>query len=92
MADLKLPASLPARTPDAGVGAPRTDTVRAAQRAFFDTALAGEMAAAAPTRPSVATPRAAAPPPAREVRVAVDPAAPAPAKPLRPGSLLDIKV
>ena len=64
--------------------------VRAAQRAFFDTALAGGTQAAAPARPAAATPADAAP--VREVRAAFDPAAPAPTRVLRPGSLLDIKV
>jgi hypothetical protein len=57
----------------------RTEAVRAAQRAFFQAALAGE---AAP-----ATPRAAGP--------TAQSAAGAPATPgrmLRPGSLVDIKV
>lgn len=87
MADLRIPAALPAARPAA---AARTDAVRAAQRAFFDTALAGGVPAPAAT----AAPVAPAPPvaPAREVRVAVDPQAPAPSRPLRPGSLLDIKV
>ncbi len=89
MADLKIAVSPPALIPGARTASPRTEAVRAAQRAFFDTALAGEPAAApaGPARVEATSPR-----PAPEVRAAIDPAAPPPARPLRPGSLLDIKV
>jgi hypothetical protein len=56
----------------------------AAQRAFFQAALGKAPAAAAPAAPT-------APPPARVQRTP-DPSAEAPAKVLRPGSLLDIRV
>ncbi len=72
MADLRVPARLPAVQPPA-----RTEAVRAAQRAFFQTAGAAEPAPA-PARP--------------EVRDLPEPGAAPPARPLRPGSLLDIKV
>lgn len=90
MADLRIPTQLPATaraTPPA-----RTDAVRAAQRAFFDTALAGEAQAASGLSASAPVEPAAPVPVPREVRAAVDPSAPPPSRSLRPGSLLDIKV
>ena len=72
---------------------PGADAARqAAQRAFFDAALgrAGAPAAARPAAaPMPAAPAAAA---YRRPEIRPDPAAEAPAKPLRPGSLLDIRV
>ncbi len=90
MADLRVSAQPPAAVPARPVPAARAEAVRAAQRAFFETALAGDTQAASP--PRAAAPTATAAPVRAEVRVAIDPAAPAPTRPLRPGSLLDIKV
>lgn len=89
MADLKLPAVVPGARP---TSTPRAEAVRAAQRAFFETALAGEMAGAAPVRAASPAVPVAPVAPAREVRAAIDPSASLPERPLRPGSLLDIKV
>jgi hypothetical protein len=74
-------------------GAPKpADAARlAAQKAFFDIALgkAAPAAAVAPVQASAAvTPARAATPAQRTTQVAAD----APARPLRPGSLLDIRV
>ena len=66
---------------------------QAAQRAFFDAAMgrAGAPAAAAPQAARLSTvATAAAPPPGAGLRP--DPAAEPPARLLRPGSLLDIRV
>lgn len=87
MADLRIPSSLPpAATP---TPARTSEAVRAAQRAFFDTALTNASA------PSVARPAAAAPAAAAQAKPAVtvstEGQAP-PARPLRPGSLLDIRI
>ena len=72
---------------------PAADAARlAAQRAFFDAALgragapAAAQATAAPAAQSAVTVRA------QPVQRLPDPAAEPPAKPLRPGSLLDIRV
>ena len=64
---------------------------QAAQRAFFDAALGRAGAPAAP--PAAAATAAPAPAPAvfRRPEIRPDPAAQAPARPLRPGSLLDIR-
>jgi hypothetical protein len=68
---------------------PTADAARtAAQRAFFDAAL-GRAAPGAPTQQTAA---AFAPAPAPRPQRLPDPAAEPPAKPLRPGSLLDIRV
>ena len=92
MADLRIPsAQLPAAQPR-GTAPARSDAVRAAQRAFFETALAGEAQAAPAARPTAAVEAAVVATPFREVRAAFDPATPAPTRMLRPGSLLDIKV
>jgi hypothetical protein len=82
----------PASTSVAGAGA---DAARlAAQKAFFAAALGQAAAPAAP--PATAAPRASffAPAPAAAARPEIrpDPSAEAPAKLLRPGSLLDIRV
>ena len=69
----------------------------AAQRAFFDAAM-GRANAPAASAPSAATPAAQAfaaaraPAPVQRAQILPDPTAPAPAKVLRPGSLLDIRV
>ena len=95
MADLRLPAQLPTAAPARPMPAARAEAVRAAQRAFFETALAGE-AQAAPRAPAAAETAAATPaaaPPVRDLRPPAEAlAGPAPARPLRPGSLLDIRV
>ena len=94
MADTRIPAQLQA-APARPAASARSEAVRAAQRAFFDTALAGEAQGTAPARAAaspVAMAVAPAAAPLREVRVALDPAGPAPSRTLRPGSLLDIKV
>ncbi|HYE42156.1 MAG TPA: hypothetical protein VEA15_02090 [Caulobacteraceae bacterium] len=65
------------------------DGARAAQRAFFNQALAQAQAPAAPTRAEIAAPaRAVASPVATR---AADASAP-PERVMRPGSLLDIKI
>jgi hypothetical protein len=83
MADLRIPGSTPPvpRGPTAPV---RTDTARAAQRAFFQAAL-GQSQATPQASPAGPKPPVAAAP-------AVQQTAPDPQRPLRPGSLLDIKV
>ena len=80
----------PPATPGVGADAAR----QAAQKAFFDAAMgrtAPSAAGPAPqaARPAIFTP-AASPPQRAEIRP--DSAAEPPAKPLRPGSLLDIRV
>jgi len=81
---------MPPATPATSAGA---DAARlAAQRAFFQQAL-GRPAAAAPPAAAQASIRAQAPaPPVRTVEVRPSPNAEAPARILRPGSLLDIRV
>jgi hypothetical protein len=87
---------------------PAADAARLqAQRAFFDAAMGranGAAAAQAPLQtapPQAAAPQAAAlsaaraapvPAPVQRAQILPDPSAPAPAKVLRPGSLLDIRV
>jgi hypothetical protein len=67
----------------------RADAVKAAQRAFFDVALT-QAQAASPVRSPLQAP---SPPVAHTpVQVSFDPSSPPPARTLRPGSLLDIKV
>lgn len=58
---------------------PVRPAVRAAQQAFFQAAAAGEPPRSAPAAPQAAQP-------------AAKPAEPDPQRPMRPGSLLDIKV
>jgi hypothetical protein len=76
---------------------PAADAARlAAQRAFFDAAL-GRAGAPAQANPAQASaPAATTPAPftvrAQPVQRLPDPGAEPPAKPLRPGSLLDIRV
>lgn len=60
----------------------------AAQRAFFDAALGR----AGATAPAAQTASAFTPAPVQRPQRLPDPAAEAPVKPLRPGSLLDIRV
>lgn len=87
------PNALPVQpTPTPGADAAR----QAAQKAFFDSAMgrAAPPAAAAQTpqiapRPSFFTPLAQ---PVQRVDIRPDPGAQTPSKPLRPGSLLDIRV
>lgn len=87
MADIR-PAGASVPTPTRPLPVARTEAIKAAQRAFFDQALAG-----APARPSAAPAVAASTPsPPMPTRLSFDAAAPAPPGPLRPGSLLDIKV
>lgn len=79
----------PSNLPVARGGSARSETVRAAQAAFFQAALTETAAGprAAPVRPA-----AAAAPAQAATRVRFDPDAPAPTRLLRPGSLVDIKV
>ena len=90
------PMALPPIRPDAFLtppARPAADAARlAAQRAFFDAAL-GRAGAPAPAAAPVAA-AAPSPTPVRPhpVQRMPDPAAEAPARPLRPGSLLDIRV
>ena len=94
MADLRpvpsgaAPVTVPARP----LPAARAEAIRAAQRAFFDQAM-NAASGAAPARPAAAAAQATTAAPAKASgRAGFDPGAPAPAAPLRPGSLLDIKV
>lgn len=77
MSDAIRPGRLPVPTP-----APARPAAVAAQRAFFQAALNPVQAAAAQAAPSAAAPAARA-----ETVRAVDPE-----RPVRPGSLLDIRV
>lgn len=86
MADLRITPGLSA--PPAPSAA-RASGARAAQRAFFDAAL-GKTAPVSEVRPVQAAVRAAAPAVTGKIPSAL-PAEP-PSRPLRPGSLLDIKV
>jgi hypothetical protein len=79
----------PAGYPTPPPANPAADAARlSAQRAFFDAAL-GRAGASRPAQAPAAV-GSTAPLARRELRP--DPAAEAPAKPLRPGSLLDIRV
>ena len=81
MSDIRTPSAGASLVPQSRVSAPGpSETVRAAQRAFFEAALAGT-----PTSPAQPI-KAAAP-----TLLGQAPSA-APGRPLRPGSLLDIKV
>lgn len=68
---------------------PAADAARqAAQKAFFAAAMGRTTAPAAPQSTALAP----APAPVQRAEIRPDPAAEAPAKMLRPGSLLDIRV
>jgi hypothetical protein len=68
---------------------PAADAARqAAQKAFFAAAMGRTVAPAAPQAPAL-TP---APAPVQRAEIRPDPTAEVPAKVLRPGSLLDIRV
>ena len=81
------PNAFPTQTPTTVAGQAGDAARSAAQRAFFDAAM-GRAAAPAPAAPAF-TPVAAAKP--AEIRPAATPTEP-PARILRPGSLLDIRV
>jgi hypothetical protein len=83
MADIRNPVGPPALAPQGRLAPARGETVRAAQKAFFEAALAGSTAAPA-------APKAAAAPVVHTTRLDAQPAAPN--RLLRPGSLVDIKV
>ncbi len=87
MADLRVPSTRPPATP-AAPSPGKAETVKAAQRAFFDAALA--KTAAPPTAPVAvrAQPVTAASVPSLQ---APAPTAP-PGRLLRPGSLVDVKI
>jgi hypothetical protein len=89
MADLRITPGLTTTPPTPPV---RNNQARAAQRAFFDAAL-GKTAATSPVSPvkSVQATTAAASSSAVGKLPSALPAEP-PSRPLRPGSLLDIKV
>ena len=90
MAEVRLTPSLPAVAP--ATPARANEAVRAAQRAFFDAALNASQTAA-PARPvAKAAATAAAPAPPQKTGVLPQEGAGAPARGLRPGSLLDIRV
>ena len=94
MADIRsVPASTPAAVPSRPLPAARAQAIAAAQRAFFDQALASGVSAA-PVRASTAAAATtvAVEPTPPVTRLSFDPAEPPPTRPLRPGSLLDIKV
>ncbi|MBE7220866.1 MAG: hypothetical protein INR64_20560 [Caulobacteraceae bacterium] len=80
MADIRTPAPGASLVPQGRIAPARSETVRAAQRAFFEAALNGTTAQSRPA------PQARS---AQPVAVNVDGA---PNRNLRPGSLLDIKV
>ena len=93
MADVRpVSGSLPAAAPARPLPAVRAQAIAAAQKAFFDQALANGAQASSVRAPTAAATVAAAPPTPRVTRLSFDPAEPAPTRPLRPGSLLDIKV
>jgi hypothetical protein len=83
MANLSIGSSPGAQIP----ATPRTDTARAAQRAFFQAALNGTAPAqaAAPTHVGAASP-------VKPAQAAPSPGASEPTRYARPGSFLDIKV
>ena len=90
------PSAFPIQTNSAGGAG--VDAQRAsAQRAFFDAAMGRATPPVAPQAPAATTHAAffaPAPAPRHQVRPEIrpDPSAEAPAKLLRPGSLLDIRV
>lgn len=90
MADIRsvpgAAAGLP--TPTRPLQGARAEAIRAAQKAFFDRALDPSQATA-PARPATAASATPVPP---VTRLTFDADAPPPSRPLRPGSLLDIKV
>lgn len=88
MADLRIPSGAQPLVPAASPA--RADALKAAQRAFFNQALA-EVQATAPTRPQTSqTAAVSAAPAPRASADATDVASPGQYP--RPGSLLDIKV
>ena len=89
MADVRPTSAPSANLPVPRGGSARSETVRAAQAAFFQAALTETSAGprAAPVRAA-----ATAAPVQASTRVAFDPGAPTPTRVLRPGSLVDIKV
>jgi hypothetical protein len=88
MADLRISTNLPATRPE--TGAERNEAVRAAQRAFFEAAMKRTPLQSLPAASAAAAP---AQPPAspRVDKFVFDPDNP-PEHPLRPGSLVDIRV
>jgi hypothetical protein len=103
LADLRIIPAAPARTPTTVPSQAKADAARAAQRAFFQTALNQAQGGSAvnPLRGAAAVaapPRAAAPPSASAIgaSTASSGASSGPAsgsgRPPRPGSILDIKV
>ena len=85
MAEIRHVATPVANLPAAPRGSARAEAVRTAQAAFFQAALTSPAATGAPP--------AAARPVTQAAQVnAFDPDAPAPTRPLRPGSLVDLKV
>lgn len=93
MADIRsVPGAPPPNLPAAPRGSARADAVRAAQAAFFQSALQNQTVAAAPVRAAPAAAVRPSPAPAPTARMAFDPQAPEPERILRPGSLVDLKV
>jgi hypothetical protein len=88
VADIRPPFQSPGAQIPATLRSVEGPTRTAAQRAFFEAAL-GRAEAARATEPQAATARAAPAPPSG---VTVDIPAEQPARYMRPGSLLDIKV
>jgi hypothetical protein len=90
------PSAFPVQPPANAVAGVGADAARAAaQKAFFDAAMGRAAApAAAAAAQAVAPTRATvfAPAPVQRAEIRPDPSAEAPAKVLRPGSLLDIRV
>jgi hypothetical protein len=79
MADLRIPRNTLPAPVRPGADAARLEAARAASRAFFQAALAEASPAAEPA-------------PVRAQAATAAPRAPDPARPLRPGSIIDIKV
>lgn len=91
MADVRpVPPSTPA--PSRPLPAARAQAIAAAQRAFFDQAMASGALVAPPRDPAPVVAAISAAPTPHATRMIFDAAEPAPTRPLRPGSLLDIKV
>ncbi len=88
MADLRISAGLPAPVGRPAADGAKAQALRAAQRAFFDAALAQPTASLAPTPPAGAPVAAVQPAPRAAGATSQD----RPTRLLRPGSLVDIRV
>ncbi len=89
------PDAFPTHAQPQGAGAPADTARAAAQRAFFDAAMGRSAAPAAQAAPVAAAQNAVFTPstaPVQRAEIRPAPNAEPPAKVLRPGSLLDIRV